>query len=161
MPTLCRGAVSAAGPNTPCFAKCPVMPYQPRLRHPYITRRHYRFMNFIRPTFASPDFLSWLEVVLGFHPRFAPFDYSNRTGEVAIELDTILSHCYYSFHATCRSHRLPVCHPTRGDVALIHCSAPKQQDIDTLIRRALIAQRDWYAAPAACPWFAPRHRPGF
>lgn len=58
----------------------------------YLTTRHYRFMIFIRPTFASPEFFPWLEVVLGFHPRSAPPDYSDRTGDVAIELDTVLSH---------------------------------------------------------------------
>lgn len=58
----------------------------------YITTRRYRFTNFIRPTFALPGFFPWLEVLLGFHPRFAPPDYSDRTGEVAIELDTVLSH---------------------------------------------------------------------
>ncbi len=58
----------------------------------YLTTRLYRFMIFIRPTFASPDFFPWLEVLLGFHPRFAPPDYSDRTGEVAIELDTVLNH---------------------------------------------------------------------
>ncbi|EIZ77803.1 hypothetical protein WSK_3622, partial [Novosphingobium sp. Rr 2-17] len=46
-------------------------------------------MNFIRPTFASPEFSPWLEVVLGFHPRSAPPNYSDCTGEVAIELDTV------------------------------------------------------------------------
>lgn len=71
----------------------------------YITTRH-RFMFFIRPTFALPDFFPWLKVVLGFHPRFAPPNYSGRTGDVAIELDTVLGHCDYSFHATCTSHRL-------------------------------------------------------
>jgi hypothetical protein len=58
----------------------------------YLTTRSYRFMIFIRPTFASPEFFMWLEVVLGFHPRFAPSDCSDRTGEVAIDLDTFLSH---------------------------------------------------------------------
>lgn len=58
----------------------------------YLTTRRYRFMNFIRPTFALPESFPWLEVVLGFHPRFALSDYSDRTGEVAIELDTVLSH---------------------------------------------------------------------
>lgn len=58
----------------------------------YLTTRLYRFMIFIRPTFASPEFFPWLEVVLGFHSRFAPSDYSDRTGKVAIELDTVLSH---------------------------------------------------------------------
>lgn len=58
----------------------------------YLTTRRYRFMNFIRPTFASPEFFPWLEVILGFHPRSAPPRYQDRTGEAAIELDTVLSH---------------------------------------------------------------------
>ena len=44
---------------------------------------------------------------------------------------------------------------------MIECADPQKQDIDTLIGRALMAQRDWYAAPAACPGLAPRHRSGF
>jgi hypothetical protein len=94
-------------------------------------------MIFTLPTFTSPDLFPWLEIVLGFHPRFAPRRYQRRTGKVAIERDTVLSHNNYSFHATCTSHDLLEGHPAircQGEAG--ECERPAQPEAGQRIATA-------------------------